>query len=137
MRISARTETATPPDLKKSIKLQNQLGGSERGSAPGRGTKFITFTRNPYKTLCFQQKCGIHIPRQKFNWRAGARIETARRRDPGKSIKWRNQMGGSERGWKLRSPFPIPEFNQSIRDVAFIMSRSVVTSTYPGSVKQW
>ena len=53
----------------------------------------MDFTQNPYKTLCFQQKSGIHIPRQKFNWRAGARIETARRRDPGKSIKLRNELG--------------------------------------------
>ena len=91
MRILARTETAKPPDLKEINQIAKSIGriGARIGAGARHGTSpLLAKTRiKPYVS----GKSGFRTPHRKFNWMAGARIETARLRDPGRF----NQMAES------------------------------------------
>ena len=62
---------------------------------------------------------------KKINWGAGARIETARRRDPGKINQMAESIGRIGARIETQIPFPIAEFSQSILARAFISHYSV------------
>ena len=104
---------------RNSIKIQNQLGGSERGLSDRRakraGGKIQIPGPNPYKTLRFPQ-----IRRAKragkirtsgapeSNLVSGARIETAKCRDPRKFNQ--NPKSTGRIGARIENAIPISRF---------------------------
>ena len=112
-RHGARIETAAR-DPGKSIKVQNQMGGSERGSKlparEARWKKYPLSAQTPLKPCVFlpyrrAKRAGIFLeighPRIKMG---GAERGLKRRcaAIQGKSIKFQNQLGCTERGSKPR-----------------------------------
>ena len=119
MRISARIETAKPPDLKEINQIAKSIG--RIGARIGAGVRHEISQLLPKPLINYyvssKNAKSAHLAEKSIGGperglkRRGAAIQE-------KSIKWRNQLGGSERGQERRSPFPIPELTQSIRELA-------------------
>ena len=112
MRILARTETSTAPDVEEINQIAKSIG--RIGARIGAGARHEIPSLLPktlIKPYVSSKKAGsAYLTRNSIGGperglkRRGAAIQE-------KSIKIQNQMGGSERGWKHILPSPVPEFN--------------------------